>query len=743
MKIKQAMLHIQNNAARHAHKHTSVSRKNAAGAQRLFTHEARSPVKAMLCITAMLVLSSCANMRGPAYQLSQKDDADFSKPLNVTKTKTEDTAQTLIESQEAEETTFSIARPPQFSVPEAADIAQQIMVPKLEDKVVQQQSYNDLPIGVFINEAYGNQLGLDFLMQPSIKNAPDLITLRLNSKLTQKEFYILVTKTLASYGITTFERDGVLVFDYSIDASNETPIMMSGRALPEVPSGNRPMFFIYPLAAVRTPEVRSLLTQLFPNKNELEVSEDIVRNALILKGKPSKVKEAVSAIRLLDRPPMSGMQSAIIQPIISTAPELSTNLLNILQAEGFSVREGKSNEPIRLLPLETTNQVIVFAKSEEVLEYVLQWARKLESQRQKEVQSGLFSYQVQSTQAMHIVDLLNQLGVANGAVSMNSDSGVDSSQQGSNSRPQPRSSKGAGAGNTNPDIKGRYAVDELLNTILFSGSSKDWLQALPMIKRLDKPAPAVMIEVILAEVSLEESEESAIEWLFKSSIDSFNAVGSTLGSLGYSGGGLNYTLTNGQQTRAQLNFLYENSRSTIRSRPRLMVKSGQEASIDVGDRVPIITSNVQSTVSENAQLVQQVSYQETGVLLDIKPTVHATGFVDIEISQELSEAVNTDSSAINSPTIRTRSLQTSLTLRDGGSVLIGGLIRANEGEGEVGVPVLGKLPGIGKLFRGDNMEQRRTELVIMIIPYILSSPEEVESLSDELQKARMDVINSY
>lgn len=687
--------------------------------------------KLSLSLLTILLVTACSSLRGPAYQLSQKDEKDFSTPLRVSKSNYGEAEQTLLKSQDSQQLEFSIARPPHLTVAEASDIAQEIVVPKLSDSLVQQQSYNNLPVSVFINEAYGNQLGLDFIIQPTIKNAPDLITLRLNSKLTQKEFYVLVTKTLSSYGITTFERDGVIVFDYSASASEDTPILMSGSALPEVPSGNRPMFFIYPLSAVKTTEIRFLLTKLFPNKNELEISEDIIQNAITLKGKPSKVKEAVSAIKLLDKPAMSGMQSAIIQPVISTAPELSKNLLNILQTEGFTIKEGASNSPIRLLPLETTNQLIVFAKSEEVLSYVLQWARNLESQRQKEVQSGLFSYQVQSTQASHIVNLLNQLGVANGSVSLN----APESRQQENSK--------SSSSLINENVKGRYAVDELLNTILFSGSSKDWLQALPMIKRLDRPAPSVMIEVILAEVSLEESEESAIEWLFKSSVDSFNAVGSTLGAMGYSGGGFNYVLGNGEQTRAQLNFLYENSRSTIRSRPRLMVKSGEEASIDVGDRVPIITSNVQSTVSENAQLIQQVSYQETGVLLDIKPTVHATGFVDIEIAQELSEAVNTDSSAINSPTIRTRSLNTSLTLRDGGSVLIGGLIRANEGEGEVGVPILGKLPGIGKLFRGDNMEQRRTELVIMIIPYILSSPDEAESLEDEFQRARMDVINSY
>jgi general secretion pathway protein D len=168
-----------------------------------------------------------------------------------------------------------------------------------------------------------------------------------------------------------------------------------------------------------------------------------------------------------------------------------------------------------------------------------------------------------------------------------------------------------------------------------------------------------------------------------------------------------------------------------------MVKSGEEASINIGDRVPIITQTSTSTNSEFAPVIQSVSYQETGVILDVKPIVHASGMVDIEISQELSEAVNTESSAINSPTIRTRSIKTTLSLKDGGSVLIGGLIRSNDAGGERGIPVLGRLPIIGNLFKGKNSEVRRTELMIMIIPYILNSPDEAESLVDELQEARM------
>ena len=687
-------------------------------------------------------LSGCVTTHGPAYELAKRDKQDFAKPIRAPKTLTESNDNVLIDGKEPMSVKDElVVTPPRMSTRAAQQAAEEMVLPKLGKTKVTQQSYNDLPIPVFINEVFGNQLQLNFVLQPSLRQAPDLVSLRISEAITQADFYVLATRTLADYGITTAERDGVLVFDYAPDAAKDAvPLLASGKTLPEVPEGNRTVFFIYLLESLTTPNVRGLLAQMFP-KNDPDIQEDITRNALLLKGKPKRVKEVVEAIRVLDQAPMAGMYSTILKPVISTPEELSDNLLKILETEGYSVRAGNSTYPVRLLPLPTAGQVIVFAKSKEILNYVIKWAQQLEKRNEDEVEQGLFSYQVQSTKAGHIVDLLGQLGLAQGMVGASETSGGASSQNqaGANNVAPRRTANLSGAATTGA----RFAVDEQLNTILFSGTGKEWKRTLDMIKRLDKPAPSVLVEVILAEVSLEESEESAIEWLFNSSLDRFGVVGSTIGALGQSGGGLSLNLSNAGQTRAALNLLYNNSRSTIRSRPRLMVKSGAEASIDVGDRVPIITSNVQSTVTDNPQLIQNVSYQETGVLLDIKPTVHASGFVDIEISQELSEAVNTDSSSINSPTIRTRSIQTTLTLRDGGSVLIGGLIRSNEGDGEVGVPILGKLPGIGKLFRGDSMEQRRTELMIMIIPYILNSPDEVESLSDDLQKARLQLIQRY
>lgn len=671
-----------------------------------------------LLFTSMLaLLSGCASLsdlssKGPAYKLSKNDEETFNTPLRPPKSLSEVSSQVTTGDDDEIATSMQIIQPPKVPVKQASREAESMFVPQLEDTKVERQSYNNMPVTSFINEVYGNQLGLNFVIQPTLKQVKDLITLRVADPLSQKDFYALVTRTLEDYGITTFENDGVLVFDYSVSVAEGLPLLATGETLPEIPVGNRPIFQIYPLKYVKPTQVRSTIYQMFP-KSDLSIAEDVQRNAITLRGKLNLVRQAVEAIKVLDRPSLTDMHSVILRPNVNSASELSNQLEEILKTEGLNVGRANSSTPVRFLPLNASEQLIVFSASLDVLDYIVEWAEKLEVQRQTGLENGLFSYQVKSTQASHIVEILNQFGTG---IALTAD------------------------GQASSAALNKFAVDEQLNTILFSGSGKAWATALDLIKKLDKPAPAVMIEVILAEVSLNESDESAIEWFRRNTVGAYEIITSTEGLDVVSGGGLSLSLSRGAQTRAAVNFLYKNSRTTIRSRPRIMVKSGQSASIDVGDRVPIITSNVQSTNSSDAQVVQQVSYQETGVLLDIKPTVHATGFVDIEVSQELSEAVSTESSTINSPTIRTRSLDTVLTLRDGGSVLIGGLIRSTDAEGETGVPILGKLPGIGKLFRGDNSENNRTELMIMIIPYILNSPQEAETLSDDLQKARFKSI---
>jgi general secretion pathway protein D len=690
-----------------------------------------------LCIGLFATsVAGCANMKGPAYDAAKQDDIIFSQPMRPAKDLPQSDVYIPLFRQENAANSLQVLVAPTLNTQEAAVKARDAVMPDLAETMVSRLAFNNMPVPVYINEVFGNQLGLNFVIEPSLKSSADLVTMRINEPVNQQDLYELATQTLKSYGVTTSIKNNAVLFSFSENASSETPLLVSGRALPEVPSTSRPIFYIYPLKAVVTPMVRSWLKKMFPTK-ELNINEDISRNALIFQGSSRVVEQAIAATKLLDRPVMEGMFSKIIRPSLSAVAELATNLENVLKAEGYAVRQTNGASAIRLLPLASVNQLVVFAKSEDVLNHIIDWAKILETEQHKKIEQGLFSYSVQSTQATHIVEILNSLGVAD-YQTRNSDSGETTSPNTPTSSTALRSSKNSS--NTNDQTKGRYAVDQQLNTILYSGSGKDWLQVLPVIKRLDKPAPSVMVEVILAEVTLNDTENTGIEWLANSTLGRFALNFSTMGGAGLATSLFSTSLDNAGQTRAVLNAFYKNEKANIRSRPRIMVKSGGEASIDVGNEIPVITSTSQSTDAGNAPVIQTVSYRKTGVLLSVKPTVHASGFVDIEIDQELSEASSTTGSG--NPTILNRKLSTTVTLRDGGSVLLGGLISSSTSAGNQGVPILGKLPVLGKLFRTDSDSQDRTELMIMIIPYILNSPDEAEQLTDELQKARIDKLSA-
>ena len=157
----------------------------------------------------------------------------------------------------------------------------------------------------------------------------------------------------------------------------------------------------------------------------------------------------------------------------------------------------------------------------------------------------------------------------------------------------------------------------------------------------------------------------------------------------------------------------------------------------MGNEIPVITRKSDSAqqVEGTTNIVQEVGYRKTGVQLEIKPLVQANGLVDLAISQQLSEALpSADTSLSGSPTILNRQISTSLTLRDGESLLMGGLISGNQSAGETGVPVLGQLPVLGRLFRTDAVQADRTELMVMVTPYVIADHEEGWELTRRIRE---------
>ena len=550
-------------------------------------------------------------------------------------------------------------------------------------------NFKDLAIPVFINEVFGNLLSLSFEIDASISERQDLVTLRAEETKTGYELFGIALQVLQNYGVGVEYQGDVLRFVLSkTAASGEPPLLISGRTLPEVPASHRPIIQIVPLKAVRNTSVASWLKRTFKGM-DLRVTEDIERNAIVLQGPARIIRQAINAVELLDRPNMRGRYSIRITPSILDAETLTKQLIDMLKAQGYGASRTPTQGAIVILPIRQTNSVVVFAGDQDVLEHVKTWAIDLDKPGKASASSGLFYYQVRNTSAQDLAEVLN-------AVNINKP--IDE----------------------NAGPRGNVIVDRNRNGLIFTGDSKNWEGLLPIIAAMDRPARLVLIQVLIASVTLTNDTDVGIEWLFKGRAGDFGQVGRQDVALG--GTGFTYTLNNSGQVRFALNALAQDQRVSILSEPRILVKSGESAQIDVGEEVPVITSLGQSTDAANAPVLQSIQYRRTGVLLRVEPIVHSGNRVDLNLNQVVSEALEAGS-GVNSPSIFNRSVQTSLTLSDGGAVVIGGLISNSENEGDTRIPILGSIPGLGALFRSSGKQNTRSELILMIQAYIVDEDE--------------------
>ena len=587
-------------------------------------------------------------------------------------------------------------------------------------------SFNELPLPAFIDQVFGEELGLSYVIAPGLREKPDLVTLRLTAAVPPAQLFDTARGVLREYGIDIRQDANVLTFVLRDEiGSGEIPLLVSGRALPEVPTTHRTIFHLVPLNVVAPSMIRDWLLRAF-DRDTLEMEEDNDRNALLLSGRVELIAQALTMIEVLDQPLLRGRRGVVLEPRFIAARDLANELRNLLRAQGYAVGVGGTGGAALLLPLETANKLAVFVQDPRLMDLIEDWVEMLDARGRAGLGDAIFTYRVQHTQAESLVATVSEVLGIGGATGM--------VEPGAAPVPAPMRPSG---GVTEELGLTRIVVDKNSNMLIFRGSGEDWAKVEELVQQLDKPVPSVLIEVLLAEITLTDQRRSGLEFLLRGTLDDYGVSGGTLNSLGLQPGSLSLVLESAGQTRAMLSFFDEDGRVALRSRPNLLVKSGESATIEVGNDIPTIAqfSDPGTQIGGETNVLQSVAYRKTGISLEITPVVQASGLVDLDISQSLSEARPTAATSLEgSPTILTRQISTSLTLRDGGSLVMGGLISANRSAGEVRVPLLAGLPGMGRLFRSDTFQEDRTELMVMVIPYVISDHEEGWELTRQLRE---------
>jgi len=286
--------------------------------------------------------------------------------------------------------------------------------------------------------------------------------------------------------------------------------------------------------------------------------------------------------------------------------------------------------------------------------------------------------------------------------------------------------------------------DEQSNSVVLGVSPRYYDQYMSMIQELDRPPPQVMIQVLIAEVTLDNRLDLGIEFAEQDLLFTSNAVagpngtvegsnfdfvlGTDLGAGAGALGGFNFTIT-GEDFSFLLRALESDSRLEVLSRPTIMVENNETANITIGDRVPIVQG---STFTDAGNTSTQVSYENVGIILDVTPHINPDGYVNLEIHPEISQ-VSTSSvqltEGLQAPIFSERSAETVITVKDGETVVIGGLITNAETDSETKVPIIGDIPGLGVLFRTTSHQVRKTELLMVLTVTVLRNEADTRAMS--------------
>lgn len=602
-------------------------------------------------------------------------------------------------------------------------------------------------LSAFINEVFGTQLGFSLDVDPAVRSRQELVSLRLVDPEPPHRLYVIAEEVLKRYQINITEAEGgVLRFAPGSAEDVEPARLITGRALPDVPAGERPVFVAMPLDITEPGRITAQVRNLLGANAGVTLTEMLESNAVLISGRPTAVQATMEAIALLDRASLRDKKSLRINPLFLGADVLAKELTDVLQAQGYSVRQGTGGSgALTFVPVTSANALLIFSESDPALAAAAEWAERLDQPSDENAgDGGVYLYFARHTTVESLLPVLQALVGGTGAGGNPlAGGGAAASTSGSTSTRPASESGGARGGNRATvmgGVGGQLAVDPIRNVIVFQGEAQKWRAVQGVLARLDQPARQVVIEVTIAEVTLTDEFEHGVEWALRNvGVSNFTGpIGFNTGSEPNTGGVVWSPISSSGQVRAVMNLFAQDSRVSILSTPRLMVKSGESASIDVGTEVPIITSqatavDLPTTPGNGSSILQQVQYRKTGVLLEIDAVVHSGQRVDLKVAQEVSEATQTDTSDISSPSIFSRRLETSLSLSDGESMLLGGLISNSTTQSKSKVPGLGDIPVVGKLFQSASDIETRTELLMLITPYVIEDASQARAITDAVR----------
>ena len=597
-------------------------------------------------------------------------------------------------------------------------------------------NFEQAPLSEVVHTILGDTLGLDYVVEHPVGGE---ITLRTRSPVPRDQLLTILESLLRNNNVLMIRGPNDRFF------ISGSPTMKS--TVPSFESAPTTGFsnVIVPLQYISASEMAEILKPVA--REDTFVRIDNGRNLLILAGTQMQLTGWLDIVATFDVDRLAGMSVGVFPISNSEVEEVYEELEHILMSSASEGGEGAGLASlIRVMPVERLNSIMVVSPRAHYIDTVRQWVEKLDNVQDPASEPTLQIYPVRNGNAAQLAGLLSTIyggsggggskssGVAPGMTKATSGGGSGTVAGGSG-----KGASGGGTFSLDDDI--RVVADEFNNTLLVYATPYEYQKISRILQKLDRIQTQVLIEASIVEVQLVGDLQYGIEWMFNNNLGGGDTG---TGMLDLGGGlqpttGFSYQITNSAlETMAVINALATKSLINVISTPSVMVLDNHTAMINVGNQQPI---QDRTTVSDGGVITNSITYKDTGVQLTVTPSVNDGGLVTLEIEQSVTDVGPVDA-ATGQRSFLARDLSSTVAIRDGDSIVLGGLIQDNETTGKSGVPLLMDIPVVGGLFSTTSESNNRTELLVFITPRVMESEQDLRALNNEMRN-RMSGIPEF
>jgi general secretion pathway protein D len=483
---------------------------------------------------------------------------------------------------------------------------------------------------------------------------------------------------------------------------------------------------VTPLTYVSSDAVIQAIAPLLEPQGD--VSQLGNRNLLLISGSEFQLQRVNQLLMLIDADPFSNQGIHLYQLSNANAEEVALELTEILQ-----LVEGP-NPAYQVKGIDRINSLLVTAPASRGFDEITRWVRILDADS-PEQEEQLFMYRVKNLVALELADTLTKVFekedgpvISVLAARDSRDIAANLAIAGSSGQPAQSGDTAANASTTQAPASGavsanltvKIVADEATNSLLIRSNARDYRQLLTTISQLDSVPLQVMVNAAIAQITLTDDNKFGVDW----SRIAANATNSTSSTISTSFtpqlGGLMFSrgfLDGSARVEATLEAIAVNNEVNLLARPSLTVSNNQEGEIQIGAEVPVESGQ---SIGQGGVSTTNIQYRPTGIELYITPQINEDGVVNLIIRQVLS-SVDTGGSGINgNPVFNNQEISTTVVVRNGENVVLGGLIQNANESLNTGVPGLNRIPVLGNLFSYQQNNQERKELFIVLRPEIIN-----------------------